>query len=87
MAAKSLTPVIETNLAAYAYPDGAEVLNVQNEDGNYHIIFSDANVASVLTATDGTGFGNAPVGTVINQYTSGAAQIHMKEVDGTWTSK
>lgn len=73
---------------AYAYPSTTElVLVIQSQEVEKHIIFTQTNVAAVLTATDGTGYGKAPIGTTIIQSTSAAVQIHVKEVDGTWTSK
>ena len=73
-------------VADFDYPATAQVLSLTGNPRR-HLIFTNVNVASVLTATDGTGFGNAPVGTVIFQFIAGTAQIHMKETDATWTSK
>lgn len=76
----------EPRVSDYAYPDGV-LVSSHNGDGNIrHIIWVSTDVSALLTAIDGTGFGNAPKGTVIFQNLAGTAKIHQKDSDGAWDS-
>ena len=68
----------------YKYPTSALVHELGNEEKTIHLIFVDIDASSLLTATDGTGFGKAPTGTVVYQYLVSAPRIYEKQTDATW---
>ena len=68
----------------YKYPAAAKVFEIGNEDVKIHVIFMITSVASILTATDGTGFGYAPKESVIFESVSGACRIYQKNSAGTF---
>lgn len=82
----NLLPVPAQDLSGYKYPSGAFVEVVQGDGTVFHNIRVATDVSALLTATDGTGFGLAPVGTTIVQSFAGAGHIFIKETDDTWTT-
>jgi hypothetical protein len=71
-------------VAQFKYPRTARVLEVGNEEGKIHLIWVDVDVSALLTATDGTGFGKAPIGTRITQYLVATPREYIKQTDSTW---
>jgi len=73
-------------LSVFAYPANAMVHVLVGDGHMIHDIWTPVNVSAVLTATDGTGYGNAPVGSRVTQYLAGSVAIYVKETDATWTT-
>ena len=70
----------------YKYPTTAKVFEIGNEDEKIHWIFVSVTSAALLTATDGTGYGYAPYGSMVFQNLSGTVRIFMRNSLGTWVS-
>jgi hypothetical protein len=69
----------------YSYPATCLVMEVGNESKKIHLIFVDTDfTTALLTPTDGTGLGNAPIGSVVFQYLTATPRIAIKVLDSTW---
>src|SRR3990167_9722083 len=85
MAVMNLIATAHPRLENFAYPSTARVLVLQDDLGEIHDIWVPVDVSALLTATYGTGYGNAPVGSRLTQYIAGTTTIYVKETDATWT--
>ena len=68
----------------YKYPAATKVFEIGNEDKVIHLIFVATDVSSLLTATDGTGYGKAPYGSLVFQSVSGTERIYQLNSAGSW---
>lgn len=69
----------------YAYPKTCLVMEIGNESKKVHVIWVDTDfTTALLTPTDGTGLGNAPIGSYVIQYLTATPRVSVKVLDSSW---